>query len=289
MSQPFIITGAGGGSGTTPTGTGFRHVTSGTEDGASKLVNLTAATDVAANQGTTTTVLHGNAAGQASFAAVSLTADVSGILPLANGGTNVNLSATGSATAFLAQDASHVVSARSITGADLPNPSAVGQAWFWGASGVQNIAGGSGVGVGTSISGCMVWIPTTITVRKVSIRTVTGVAVTTMNCAIYTADGNTKLIDANISTASSGATVTTTLGAPVTLTPGWYIYAYACSSASVTAVEESIPNVANFMNTNSTKAFVGTGNGLSGGVMPSTLGALSANTSATKILALFES
>lgn len=40
-----------------------------------------------ANQGTTTTVLHGNAAGNPSFAAVSLTADVSGILPPGNGGS----------------------------------------------------------------------------------------------------------------------------------------------------------------------------------------------------------
>jgi hypothetical protein len=44
--------------------------------------------------GTTTTVLHGNAAGAPTFAAVSLTADVSGILPLANGGTNANLTAS---------------------------------------------------------------------------------------------------------------------------------------------------------------------------------------------------
>ncbi len=40
------------------------------------------------NQGSTTQVLHGNAAGNPSWAAVSLTADVSGILPGANGGTN---------------------------------------------------------------------------------------------------------------------------------------------------------------------------------------------------------
>jgi hypothetical protein len=37
--------------------------------------------------GTTTTVLHGNAAGAPSFGVVSLTADVGGILPTANGGT----------------------------------------------------------------------------------------------------------------------------------------------------------------------------------------------------------
>lgn len=41
-----------------------------------------------ASLGTTTTVLHGNAAGAPTFGAVSLTADVSGILPVANGGNN---------------------------------------------------------------------------------------------------------------------------------------------------------------------------------------------------------
>lgn len=54
----------------TPTGTGYYHVTAGVMDAAADLVTLTSASDVAANQGTTTTVLHGNAAGQASFASV---------------------------------------------------------------------------------------------------------------------------------------------------------------------------------------------------------------------------
>lgn len=43
--------------------------------------------------GTTTTVLHGNASGAPTYAAVSLTADVSGILPIANGGTNASTEA----------------------------------------------------------------------------------------------------------------------------------------------------------------------------------------------------
>src|SRR6185369_9654216 len=47
---------------------------------------LTLASADFANQGTTTTVLHGNAAGNPSFAQVSLTADVTGTLPTANGG-----------------------------------------------------------------------------------------------------------------------------------------------------------------------------------------------------------
>jgi len=46
--------------------------------------------DTLANQGTTTTVLHGNAAGQPTYGAVVLTTDVSGLLPVGNGGTGVN-------------------------------------------------------------------------------------------------------------------------------------------------------------------------------------------------------
>jgi len=42
-----------------------------------------------ANQGTATTVLHGNAAGNPSWGAVDLTADITGILPVANGGTGI--------------------------------------------------------------------------------------------------------------------------------------------------------------------------------------------------------
>ena len=45
--------------------------------------------------GTSTTLLHGNAAGAPFFGAVSLTADVSGTLPVANGGTNITSYAIG--------------------------------------------------------------------------------------------------------------------------------------------------------------------------------------------------
>jgi hypothetical protein len=48
-----------------------------------------AAPAVLGSLGTTTTVLHGNAAGAPTYGAVSLTADVSGTLPIANGGTGL--------------------------------------------------------------------------------------------------------------------------------------------------------------------------------------------------------
>ena len=68
------------------------------------------AVSVLGSLGTTTTLLHGNGAGPPSFGAVVLTTDVSGVLPLANGGSNAALTAaagavpysTGSALALLA-------------------------------------------------------------------------------------------------------------------------------------------------------------------------------------------
>jgi hypothetical protein len=67
-------------------------------------------TALATTAGTTTTVLHGNAAGNPTFAAVALAADVSGTLPVGNGGTgaatlttgNVLLGAGTSAVTFVA-------------------------------------------------------------------------------------------------------------------------------------------------------------------------------------------
>jgi len=61
---------------------------------------------------------HTNAAGGGQLNAGSVFS--AGQVPLARGGTGVDLSASGSATAFLAQDASHAVSARSILATDLP-------------------------------------------------------------------------------------------------------------------------------------------------------------------------
>jgi hypothetical protein len=67
--------------------------------------------------GTSHQLLHGGK----TFGAVALASEVSGLLPLANGGTNVDLSASGGATFVLAQDGSHVISARALIAADIPN------------------------------------------------------------------------------------------------------------------------------------------------------------------------
>lgn len=48
--------------------------------------------------GTSTTLLHGNASGAPTYSAVSLTADVTGTLPVGNGGTGITALGTGVAT-----------------------------------------------------------------------------------------------------------------------------------------------------------------------------------------------
>ena len=96
------VTIAAASGGSPPTGSGFRHVTAGVEDAASEKVTFSDADQVTPNQGTTTTVLHGNAAGQPSFAAVSLTADVSGTLPVGNGGLGIATGTSGGVLGFTA-------------------------------------------------------------------------------------------------------------------------------------------------------------------------------------------
>lgn len=73
--------GGGGGAGT------VTHTLGALTTNAVVLGNGGADVTVLGSLGTTTTVLHGNASGAPSFAAVTLTTDVTGVLPIANGGS----------------------------------------------------------------------------------------------------------------------------------------------------------------------------------------------------------
>lgn len=74
---------------------------------------------VLASLGTTTTVLHGNAAGAPTFGAVSLTADVSGILPSANGGTGLASPTAHAILAYQGASAAVAIGPSATTGACL--------------------------------------------------------------------------------------------------------------------------------------------------------------------------
>jgi hypothetical protein len=80
----------GDGTWATPAGSGTVTNTGGAlTDNALVVGNGGSDEKVLASLGTTTTLLHGNASGLPTFGAVSLTADVTGILPTANGGTGI--------------------------------------------------------------------------------------------------------------------------------------------------------------------------------------------------------
>lgn len=61
--------------------------------------NTTSAVGITA-EGATGTVLHGNTGSAPTFSAVSLTADVTGVLPIANGGTNQSIAFTAGSVVF---------------------------------------------------------------------------------------------------------------------------------------------------------------------------------------------
>lgn len=128
--------GSGDASGTTFNGSAARTIsynsigavpTTRTVNGKDLSSNITlglASSDFA-NQGTTTTVLHGNASGNPSFGAVGLTTDVTGTLPATNGGTGTATYTTGD---ILYASATNTLSKLSI-----------------GVSGQPLVVGGSGV------------------------------------------------------------------------------------------------------------------------------------------------
>ena len=106
--------------------------------------------------GTTTTVLHGNAAGAPTFGAVSLTADVSGTLPVANGGTGIASYTIGDI--LYASGATTLAALADIATGNALISGGIGAAPSWGkvaltthVSGTLPVAnGGTGLTAGTS-------------------------------------------------------------------------------------------------------------------------------------------
>ncbi len=98
--------------GTVGTGT-VTHTAGALTASAVMVGNGTADAKVLASLGTTITVLHGNAAGLPTFAAITLTTDVTGILPPANGGTGI---ATVPSNGFLPIGNGTTYTAAAITG-----------------------------------------------------------------------------------------------------------------------------------------------------------------------------
>ncbi len=122
--------------------------------------------------------------------------------------------------------------------------------------------------------------PYGITISAYAVRIGTGVASTSGNIGLYSADGNTKLVDVNFSTVTSSAQLTGSFGSTA-LSAGtvyWLVCASASTSVSVTAqanVSLGGSGLATLINGNSVKSGTAA-NALSAGVLPATLGTISA-------------
>ncbi len=166
-----------------------------------------------------------------------------------------------------------------------PSFTTAGQGFFFGFQDVLPISDGAGtfagvVNTNNAIGVAQLNLLYTITVRKVSAYVITASGSGTMYAAIYSADGNTKLIEATGGFDAHNASQvlrTVTLGSPVTLSPGSYLFACGTDNTSTGSVAEHGPYNANFLNNllnaSSTRVAQAT-NTISGAAMPATLGAL---------------
>jgi hypothetical protein len=144
------------------------------------------------------------------------------------------------------------------------------------------LGGAYGTGNANEVKWWMSRIPFSLKVSKLcTLVSVNGTAGNVGGFAVYDSTGTTKLISFdNFSIATTGLK-TTTLGASVTLQPGIYIFASACSQASAGPASQPSYQAASTSegispwSANGTKRSGTAANAMSSGVLPSSLGALS--------------
>ena len=191
--------------------------------------------------GTTTTVLHGNAGGLPTSVAVSLTADISGTLPVANGGTGLTGGTRGGILYFSAAGAlssSGVLGANLLvfgggagvapstplglgTGVQVLHGNAGGNA-VWGAvvlttdvSGTLPVANG-GTGVTSSVG---TGAKTVLGNASSYTATATGMTTSPTGTVTYGLAGNVVTIDFPSISGTSNATTFSITGAPTEIRP----------------------------------------------------------------------
>lgn len=119
-----------------------------------------------------------------------------------------------------------------------------------------------------------VLIPGTIIVASVHFQVTTATNPSNIAVAVYSseASGQTKLIDTGAVSGATTGVKSTTLGAPVTLTPGWYWLTWTCDDSAVRLAGVSLAtNLPGVLNGGTLQLGRGT-NSSSDGVMPSSLG-----------------
>lgn len=140
--------------------------------------------------------------------------------------------------------------------------------------------GGSltGTTISTTANQVTVWkftLPYSITINKVSVNCTTSTGTNSCNFGIYSSAGS-KLLDSGVFTFSGAGLQTNTIS-PVTIASGTYYFAQSATTGNIQVTGALSPStsVTDFMNTIST-TMGQAANSTSGGVMPSTLGSITA-------------
>lgn len=179
-----------------------------------------------------------------------------------------------------------------IAGSQLPTTfESAGIGWFlawWGHT--SPTTSGTNAGLTTAKLIYSVQVLELITVRKISFKVNTAVAASKVYVALYDSGGTLVTNSSNGGAASTSAVnVTTTLGTPFTISPGFYYVFIQADTTGVTLDSSgaAATNLYNLMNANVTR--MGTcANGISGAAVPGTLGVLTAAAQAVPFI-LFES
>lgn len=147
---------------------------------------------------------------------------------------------------------------------------------------------GTVITANNQVRALQVVLPFKMTVAKITVAVTALAAASTCDMGFYSADGTTKIVNAGGFSGAAVAIVTTTI-TPVTLNPGPYYFAWTCSDSTVgfRALAFST-EMGNILNNQTVKKSGTAANAASGGVLPSSLGAITGVAAISQPFAAFE-
>jgi len=165
-----------------------------------------------ANQGTASTVLHGNVSGNPSWGAISLTTDISGLLAVANGGTGISTAATPGAVLYGSSATALGYSAAGTSGQVLVSGGTGAPSWTSAPTGItipiSKIALAAASNTIDNTNYAQTWNWSTATTQYP--LTLTGNTLTTASLLSLT--GASTLTSGSLLSISGGITASTTKG-----------------------------------------------------------------------------
>lgn len=207
--------------------------------------------------------------------------------------TTTALTISGSSQSITAQLTAAALSLLAPTGVSVPVVNTSGRGFFISAGllSAQGYATNTApvVGSANAVRVTQFVLPARITISKITIKPAAILASSTITVGIYSADGNTKLIDSGTFNGGSASVQTNTI-VPVTLNPGVYNFAQSASSSStltVVCLANDANSIGSSLLNNNVVRTGNAANSATAGVLPSTLGTIT-SIAVNLVAAVFE-